>query len=280
MRGMLDPVADSNPDETARALCVQMGHPDVRITRARDGREHHLFRVMFPEGERILKFPRVDALPDPYDATRPPTERLRAEAAAIALAKGVAVPGDYRVHETDPVCATMTIIPGTTAEIAHEKGQMDEDMLLRVCLQMGKTLAALHSRKRPESPGLLPDLPFIDPSSARLLHLDFHLGNVMGKPALGGGWEILGVVDWTCARWGPPEADLVEMQVSVFVTNPRARDAFVAGYRQASGRAIDIADVERRAAAEIARRLEEDPPSDPAVAKHWTKWLETWGKKK
>jgi hypothetical protein len=274
MRTMLDPVADSNPEETARALVAEMGFPDARLVRARDGREHHLFRVYFPHGERMLKFPRVDALPDPYDAARLPTERLRAEAFAIGLAKGVAVPGDYKVHETSPVCATMTIIPGTTAEIAHEKGQMDENMLLRVCLQMGKTLAALHSRKRPESPGLLPDLPFIDPATARLLHLDFHLGNVMGKPALGGGWDILGVVDWTCARWGPPEADLVEMQVSVFVSNPRARDAFVAGYRQASGRAVDIADVERRATWEIARRLDEDPPTDAGVKKHWTQWME------
>ncbi|MFZ5482357.1 MAG: phosphotransferase family protein [Myxococcota bacterium] len=277
---MLDPVADSNPEETARDLCAQIGHRDARLTRARDGREHHLFRVQFPFGERMLKFPRVDALADPYDPDRRPAERLRAEGFAIGLAKGVAVPGDYKVHETTPVCATMTIIPGTTAEIAHEKGQMDEEMLLKVCIQMGKTLAALHSRKRPEQPGLLPDLPFTDPSTARLLHLDFHLGNVMGKPALGGAWTILGVVDWTCARWGPPEADLVEMQVSVFVSNPRARDAFVAGYRHASGRAIDIADLEQRATLEIARRLDEDPPTVPGMANHWKKWVEKQGKKR
>lgn len=263
------------PEEIARELARQLGAPTARLVRARDGREHHLFRIHLPEGERVLKFPRIDALPDPYDRARRPSTRLRAEGWAVAHARGVPVPGDYRAHDTRPVCATMSVLPGTTAEIAWERGQLDEGSLLGVCLQMGRSLAALHGRKRPEDPGLLPDLPDADPKTARLLHLDYHLGNVIGRPQLGGAWAVHGVVDWTCSRWGPPEADFVEMQVSVFVTNPRARDAFVAGYRQASGRAVDIRDVERRAAREIARRLVEDPPDSAEHRRRWQHWMES-----
>jgi hypothetical protein len=59
------------------------------------------------------------------------------------------------------------------------------------------------------------------------------------------------------------------MQVSVFTMNPRARDAFVAGYRQGSGRAVDLAEVERRAAREIRRRLVEDPPENTRLRGYW-----------
>ena len=96
---------------------------------------------------------------------------------------------------------------------------------------------------------------------------------MLGRPLLGSGWTITGVVDWTCARWGPVEADLVEMQACVFVLNPRARDAFVAGYRQASGRAIDIAAVEERTAWEIRRRLVVDRPPSEELARRWEDWV-------
>lgn len=262
------------PDETARELLRQLGYAEVSLARARDGREHHLFRVWLPEGERLLKFPRADALRDPYGPEREPPERLRAEGWVLRNLKGVGVPQPYEVHETDPVCALMGVIPGTTAEIAHERGQLDEEMLLGVCVQMGRCLADIHRLRRPPEGGGVPDLAGLDPTSARLVHLDFHLGNVLGRPKLGMGWQVLGVVDWTCARWGPVEADLVEMEVSVFCTNPRARSAFIAGYRQVSGRAIDTAEVQRRAMPEIARRLVAEPPSDPRLRRTWEAALE------
>lgn len=260
------------PDETARDLLGQLGFPGVTVARARDGREHHLYRAWLPEGERLLKFPREDGLKDPFDATRSADERLRAEAWVIEQQRGVAVPVPYRICATTPVCAVMGVLPGTTAEIAYERGQLDEQMLLGVCVQMGRTLGAVHGMRRPAAGGGVPDLPGLDPGSARLLHLDYHLGNVLGRPRLGMGWQVLGVVDWTCARWGPVEADFVEMQVSVFVMNPRAKDAFIAGYRQATGRAVDVAAVERRAAAEIRRRLVEDPPQRDDLRRRWEDW--------
>lgn len=271
----------STPEETAARLGRQLGLHE-RMIRARDGREHHLFRVTAasglcgaddPGGERLLKFPRSDALPDPFDPARPAADRLRAEAEVLGRVRGVGVPAPYRVFDTVPVCAVMGVLPGTTAEIAYERGQLDEQGLLGVSLQMGRSLAAIHSVKRPSDPGGVPDLPDVAPEGRRLLHLDYHLGNVLGRPQLASAWAITGVVDWTCARWGPVEADLVEMQVSVFVLNPRARDAFVAGYRQASGRAIDMRVVEKRAAWEIRRRLVVDRPENEVLAKRWEDWV-------
>lgn len=263
-----------DPLLVARSLAEQLGHPYARLAPAREGREHHLFRIDLPEGERLLKFPRARPILDPYDHGRTPTERLLAETYAIQLVRGVGVPDPHVVYDTNPVCAVMGIIPGTTAEIAYERGQLDESQLLAICRQMGKTLGLIHSRARPEEPDYLPDLKDSDPATARLLHLDYHLGNVLGRPQLGGQWTITGVVDFTCARWGPVEADFVEMQVSVFALNPRARDAFLAGYRQATARPVDMKDVERRAVREIRRRLVEDPPQDEVMMRRWKDWAD------
>lgn len=267
---------DADPAVIARSLAEQLGYPNARLVRARDGREHHLFRIDLPEGERLLKFPRVDPILDPYDHGRTPTERLLAEQFAIEAVIGVPVPQPYALYDTEPVCAVMGILPGTTAEIAYERGQLDEHSLVGVCLQMGRTLGMLHRRRPPEDPDhrYLPLLPGFDPEESRLLHLDYHLGNVLGRPQLGGAWTITGVVDFTCARWGPIEADFVEMQVSVFALNPRARDAFVAGYRQVTLRGVDMQDVERRAITEIRRRLREDPPEDEVMLRRWKDWAD------
>lgn len=256
-------------EELARSVLDQLGETHARLVHVRDGREHHVFRAQFAEGERMLKIPREDGLADPFDPTRTPLERLMGEGDAISLARGVPVPRFYAVHNTTPVSATMEVLPGQTAEQALERGQLDESSLARVCLQMGRTLAALHGVRRPEGNLHLPVLPGETDGPARLLHLDFHLGNVIGRPHLGMGWEITGVVDWTCARWGPAEADFVEMQIGVFIRNPGARDAFIAGYRQISLRAVDVADVERRAGLELKRRLASEPDAGGEARHHW-----------
>jgi hypothetical protein len=59
------------------------------------------------------------------------------------------------------------------------------------------------------------------------------------------------------------------MQVSVFIRNPRARDAFVAGYRQVSMRAVDLRDVERRAAVLLKSRLAADPSEGGSARGYW-----------
>lgn len=256
-------------EELARSVLDQLGETNARRVHVRDGREHHVFRVQLAEGERMLKIPREDGLPDPYDPTRTPLQRLMAEGDAISLARGVPVPRFYTVHNTSPCCATMEALPGQTAEQALERGQLDGEGLARVCLQMGRTLALLHRVRRTALDSLPPLLPDATDGPSRLLHLDFHLGNVLGRPRLGTRWEITGVVDWTCARWGPAEADFVEMQIGVFIRNPAARDAFIAGYRQVSLRAVDVADVERRAGVELKKRLASEPDAGGEARHHW-----------
>lgn len=258
-------------DATAARLLEAIGGRGY-LAPLRDGREHHLYRVSAPEGESLLKFPRADSLPDPYAPRRSAAARLRGEAIAtrLAAARGIPVPQPYTFHPTDPPCAVMAILPGTSPEVYLEKGRLDHTGLMGLSVQMGRMLAAIHAQKRPPDGAGLPDLPEIDKESARLLHLDFHIGNVLGHPHLG--WQLTGVLDWTCARWGPPEADLVELQVSVFTSNPRARDAFVGGYRQGSGRVLDLKRVEDLAAQEIQRRLKEDAP-EPRMQELWQEWL-------
>jgi aminoglycoside phosphotransferase (APT) family kinase protein len=260
-------------DACAERLCAEL-QLSGQLMPLRDGREHHLYRLVHTSMEHILKFPRKDAIPDPFDPNRSALERLQGEAIAIGLASNVPVPKDYRVFSTSPPCALMSLMPGITPEMVYERGRMDFTGLMGVCVQMGRVLATIHSRKRPEGGAGLPDLPGADPAASRLLHLDYHLGNVLGVPHTG--WQITGVLDWTCARWGPPEADLTELQVSVFVGNPRARDAFVAGYRQVSGRALDLSEVDRRSAREIERRLIEDPP-ELSLQEIWKGWLRSTG---
>ncbi len=256
----------------AERLLRQIGVQGVRPVHLRDGREHHLFRVSLDDGERVLKFPKRDAIPDPFTLGRSSGERLCSEAIAVDLVRQVPVPRPYEIFATDPVCALMAFVPGTTAEIAYERGQLDEDGLLNMCLQMGRTLANIHRVRRPEGLHELPDLEAAEPDRMRLVHLDYHLGNVLAQRQLGGSWNITAVIDWTCARWGPPEADFVELQVSVFINNPRARDAMIAGYRQVAPRVVSVKDIETRAVAEIRRRLAVDPP-DAQTARAWVRWV-------
>jgi Ser/Thr protein kinase RdoA (MazF antagonist) len=265
------PELRAQADATAAHLLRELGVEAVP-TPLRDGREHHLYRVHCIHGDFLLKFPRADGLPDPFEPDRPWVDRLRSESIAISLAQGVPVPSPYFFHpETWPPCSLMGILPGVSPEQQLERGRVDWVGLLGLCMQIGRMLAQIHTRRRPPNGGGLPDLPGCDPATARLLHLDFHIGNVLGRPELG--WRLTGVLDWTCARWGPPEADLVELQVSLFAANPRAREAFLSGYRQVSPHIMDVEDVEARAILEIQRRLIEDPPEKQMI--HiWEDWME------
>lgn len=260
----------SSADRLAQHLVNELDL-EGSLSPLRDGREHHLYRLHRRQGDLVLKFHRDDGLPDPIDPKRSWAARLLGEAIAIRMVQGVPVPTPYEVFlQTERPCALMPVLTGTTPEIHYEKGHLDYTGLMGVCVQMGRALAHIHTLRRPADGGGLPDLPGADLKHARLLHMDFHIGNVLGVPMHG--WQITGVLDWTCARWGPPEADLVELQVSVFVANPRARDAFLTGYRQASGCNLNMADVEHRAKLEIQRRIKKDPPS-PELRYLWEQWL-------
>ena len=138
---------------------------------------------------------------------------------------------------------------------------------------MGRGLAGVHSTRRPQEPTDIPDLPGCDPSSARLLHMDYHLGNVQViRDRRRGGYAVSGVVDWVLCRWGPREADFVEMTLSVFKQIPQAREAFMAGYRSAGGMQLDRELEYSYLARDLDRRLEAGV-QDRKLEALWMAWL-------
>lgn len=256
----------ASPDETMRQLLVRNGVAVQSIRSARSGKEHHLFHVVLADGTvRMGKVPRED-WSDPHWPRRSPMLALATEAQAIALvAQKVggfpAVPEPYQLLAGDPPGALMGVVAGTPPEATLFKHGMDPRTLRMVCVEMGRMMAEIHRVKRPATPGTIPDLVGHDLTDARLLHMDFHLGNVLGNFQLGQAWKLVGIVDWTCAHWGPREADLGELGASVFATNPEMLDDFLVGYRQRSGLALVRERVLDVLVTELERRLREDRKS-------------------
>jgi hypothetical protein len=170
----------------------------------------------------------------------------------------------------------MEMLPGSPPELLALRGRLDAATLHHICFMMGELLASIHAVRRPEGPSPIRDLPGADPARARLLHMDFHLGNVMGALQLGQRWRPLGVIDWTCCHWGPREADMAEMGVSVFATNPSCLDPFLGGYRKGSGLALDPRQVRAWIGREMVRRLAVDPPTEETVRNLWLARVEEW----
>lgn len=240
-----------------------------------------MWRVHLDNGAHaLLKVARPGGAQDPWWPDRTPLGALQAEHAALALVRGVPVPRTHHVlppvERGDLPGALMSILPGDPPERTLQAGRMDRKLLEEICLEMGRTLAAIHRVKRPEDPGAITDLPDIDPARARLLHMDFHLGNVLGQRRLGGGWETTGVVDWTCCHWGPRERDFAEMGTSVFATNPWCLDPFLAGYNQGSGLRMPKDLVQGVIGKDLRRRLAADPPEQETVRNLWAARIAEW----
>jgi GNAT superfamily N-acetyltransferase len=270
-------VSDEELLDYARELLDRAGILYSDLVRARDGREHHLFRLVVDrDALRVLKFARGDGIGDPFWPDRTPLQALEAEREALAVARGVRVPGHYLILPGDPPGALMEMLPGTPPEQLALRGRLDPDTLANICHMMGELLATIHSVRRPAGPSAIRDLPGVEIENARLLHMDFHLGNVVGTLQLGQRWRPLGVIDWTCCHWGPREADMAEMGVSVFATNPSAFDAFLAGYRKSSGQAQDPRVVKSWIGRELLRRMEHDPPTEESVRNLWRARIDEW----
>lgn len=276
-------LAQDAPDQQMRQLLVSNGLAVQSLRPARSGREHHLFHVVLIDGSVwMAKFPRAD-WHDPHWPDRDPMRALAAEAEAIRLLRArdesfPLVPHPYHLLPGDPPGAIMGVVPGNPPEQALFKHGMEVRTLRAVCLEMGRMLASIHRVRRPDRPGLIPDLPGADPAQARLLHMDFHLGNVLGHLQLGQGFRLVGVVDWTCARWGPREADLAEMGASLFATNPELLDDFLLGYRQASGIVLSMPRVLDVLVGELERRLRDDPPEEPRIRNLFVARVEEWSR--
>jgi hypothetical protein len=171
----------------------------------------------------------------------------------------------------------MGIVPGVTPEDVYRRGLMDRTLLEAVSLEMGRLLARIHDAKMPPvtEPTTIPLLMGADPDKARLLHMDFHLGNVLGSMRTGGRWIPGGVIDWTWAKWGPREADFTEMGVSVCVTNPWAMEPMLHGYREVSGLTLEASRIFPWVRAELERRLVSEPPVEAEKAL-WLQRIDEW----
>lgn len=276
-------MAADPPDEVMRQLLVRSGVSVQSVRTARSGREHHLFHVVLTDGTvRMGKVPRADWF-DPHWPGRVPMLALATEAHAIALVSAKvagfpAVPEPYQLLPGDPPGALMGVVAGTPPEATLFKHGMDPRTLRMVCAEMGRMMAEIHRVRRPDSPGIIPDLPGVDLSDARLLHMDFHLGNVLGHFQLGQGWKLVGIVDWTCAHWGPREADMGELGASLFATNPEMLDDFLVGYRQRSGIALSRSRVLDVIVTELERRLRDDPPQEPRIHNLYVARVEEWSR--
>ncbi len=270
------------PEEHLRRLLSDHGLTGATLRPARSqGQEHHLFHVTLASGEvRMAKVPRADYL-DPHWPDRSPYDRLLIEGEAIALLQArcgdaLGIPIPFEFLDGDPPGALMGVVPGQPPEQTLMRSGMDLRMLGAICHEMGATLAEIHRVRRPDLVGFIPDLPGVECDDPRLLHMDFHLGNVLGTFQLGFGWQLTGVLDWTCAHWGPREADLGELGASLFATNPQLLDDLILGYRSRTGVRLDHDLVMHFLVEELKRRLHYDPPDDEAITNLWVARIEEW----
>ncbi|MCB9781151.1 MAG: aminoglycoside phosphotransferase family protein [Alphaproteobacteria bacterium] len=278
-------MSDVEPAELLRQRLREHGLEASSVRPARSGLEHHLFHVVLSDGAvRLGKVPKGQMTLDPHWPDRTSIAGLRAEAEAIALGQAKLrgtpqLPEPYLLMEGDLPAALMGVIPGVPPEESLLKRGMDHRTLRAVCVEMGRMLAELHRVKKPtDAPTVIPDLPGQDCSDPRLLHMDFHLGNVLGNFQLGQGWRLNGVCDWTSAHWGPREADVGELGASLFATNPDLLDDFLMGYRQRSGIVLNYSRVLDVLVSELERRLRDDPPDEPRIKNAWYARVEEWSR--
>jgi aminoglycoside phosphotransferase (APT) family kinase protein len=261
---------DVGPEE----ILVAAGLSWQSCTPIAGGLQHELYRVALTEGGHcVLKMGRSDQeFGDSWEPARTHEDGLRAEQQALGyLRNHLPVPTPYRVVDSEHPAALMGFLRGDSAQTMWEKGRVSSRHLETLCFAMGQALAQVHRVRRPSDPGAIPDLPGAPWDDARLLHMDFHLGNVMVKRAGLKGWQVLGLVDWVLCRWGPREADLVEMSLSVFRQAPSSRSAFLGGYRRGGGAPLSQDREEYWLRHELKRRLESGV-DDPRLRARWELW--------
>lgn len=216
------------------------------------GEQHQLYKIVRAgEPQRLLKVPKVSCVAP----GRTCWEGLRAEAEALGHLKGVPSPVPYRLLDGG---ALMAHVPGQSAGFLYQQGRLSSEALISVCFAMGKQLAAIHSHRKPEAySGDIPTVPGDFGAPLRLVHGDYHLGNVqLVMDRRRNAWQVSGVVDWVNCSWGPAELDFVELHISVFRQLPGSRDAFLGGYRAGGALTPDLGRAARLLQSELERRLE------------------------
>lgn len=246
---------------------------EVRL--APPGTQHRLYRVYTEDGKSwVLKVARTgEDFGDVFDPSRKHLSGMHSEIEAVQRARNIRVPKPIQLLSEEPPAALMPFLPGEPAQTLWERGRLDEDGLRQVCFAMGRGLAGVHSVRRPQDDSRVPDLPDCERGAARLLHMDYHLGNVqLVRDRRRGGYEVSGVVDWVLCRWGPREADFVEMNISVFRQIPGSRSAFMGGYRSGGGMPLNPELESFYIARELERRLDAGV-EERKVEARWMAWL-------
>ena len=188
-------------------------------------------------------------------------------AMTAAAGGGVPVPEIVRRGEISgcPLLVT-TFLPGVQAS---EALMAEPDRAFDLGVAMGQTLGRLHAIVAPRGldrpdrswlavggPALEPlrsRLPTVSPHD-RLLHLDYHLLNVLVD-----GGAVTGVIDWENTRTGPPWMDLGRSRALL-------RAAMI-GYARDPAERETLAQVERGLVAGHAEEAGPDP--DPALSLAW-----------
>jgi aminoglycoside phosphotransferase (APT) family kinase protein len=255
----------------AQELLARSGLPSLQIQSAGFGSHHYLMVVEIDSGPlQLLRLPRSTSAGVSMDV-------LRSEAEAI-----------YRAHETLPVPhpvtllpssahpegSLMPILPGMRASDLRTHGASQAEVGI-ICRELGRSLARLHRIRRAEGEDSWVQDLFGDLEEEQcLLHGDAHLGNLLveNRPKLG--WEITGVIDWSFCRWGPPEADLVEMAICEAEPRPHLGRIFYESYVDAGGLPPREPVLRRALIRELERRLEHHAQAHETAPRDvWTRWL-------
>jgi aminoglycoside phosphotransferase (APT) family kinase protein len=245
----------SDPPLDPAAILAHLGVSDARsIVPLQGGADSALWQVVRSEGTYALRVLRAD---------QAEVGEREALAMQLAAAAGVPVP---RVHRLDtwhgrPVLL-LSWCPGTTL---REFLPGRPWLVWAIGARFGRVLAQLHtvpppepwrqahpewiSELGPEETPLQSRLRALTAGQERLLHLDYHLLNVMTN-----GREITGVLDWANAGSGDPRADLARTLTilefaGVATSAGRFRRfllhllelAFLSGYRRAAGPIRELA---------------------------------------
>ncbi len=258
--------------ERADGLLRRSGLPPRQIQDAGHGSHNHLLVVELNDGPLLLL--RLPMNTELYNAPKV----LRAEAEAILLTQNL-LPVPHPValipSRDEPEGSLMPILNGTRVTDLRQRGLPNVD-LARICEQLGDVLARLHRIRLPEGQETAIRRLFDDiDDSDVLLHGDAHLGNLLAEHDPKKGWNVTGIIDWSFVRWGPPEADLVEMAICEAEPRPRLGRVFYEAYVNAGGLPPREPVLRRALIRELERRLRQHAQAQEMPARDtWTRWLE------
>lgn len=255
----------------AEQLLRRSGLQPLQVQNAGHGSHHHLFVVEIPDEElMLLRLPR-------YAHSNRSVRTLLRETEAIRRVRPylpVPHPVFLLPNEERPEGSLTPILPGIRGtEIVAEK--MRGRDRVGIARELGKLLADLHRvRRDPNEASHIAPLFDDLPEERSLLHGDAHLGNLLVERDEKEQWHISGIIDWSFTRWGPPEADLVEMAICEAEPRPAIGRAFYEAYLQAGALPPREPMFRRALIRELERRLQYHAQShDPAARDVWTHWL-------